>query len=441
MAAACRADGGNQVIIVDTALRAREAAGNPIRVGMVGCGFMGRGVANQIVNSTPGMALVAIANRHVETAQRAYTEAGVEQARLVDDGAGIDKSIAAGVPAITENHFAICEADGIDVVLDVTGTVELAARVTLAAIEGGKHIVLMSAEMDGTFGPILRVRADRAGVVYTGCDGDQPGVEMNLVRFVRGIGVTPLLCGNIKGLQDPYRNPTTQEGFARRWGQNPWMVTSFADGTKVSFEQALVANAAGMRVARRGMLGLDFDGHVDELTERYDVEELRAAGGIVDYVVGSRPNPGIFVLGTHDDPKQKHYLNLYKLGEGPLYSFYTPYHLCHFEVPTSIARAALFGDAAIAPLGGPRVDVVAAAKVDMAAGTTIDAFGGYLTYGQAENSPVARQERLLPMGLAEGCILRRDVPKDHVITYEDVDVPPGRFVDALRAEQDVHFSV
>jgi len=313
--------------------------------------------------------------------------------------------------------------------------------VTLAAIEGGKHIVLMSAEMDGTFGPILRVRADRAGVVYTGCDGDQPGVEMNLVRFVRGIGVTPLLCGNIKGLQDPYRNPTTQEGFARRWGQNPWMVTSFADGTKVSFEQALVANAAGMRVARRGMLGLDFDGHVDELTERYDVEELRAAGGIVDYVVGSRPNPGIFVLGTHDDPKQKHYLNLYKLGEGPLYSFYTPYHLCHFEVPTSIARAALFGDAAIAPLGGPRVDVVAAAKVDMAAGTTIDAFGGYLTYGQAENSPVARQERLLPMGLAEGCILRRDVPKDHVITYEDVDVPPGRFVDALRAEQDVHFSV
>jgi len=429
------------VIMVDTALLERAADGNPIRVGMVGCGFMGRGVVNQIVNSTPGMDLVAIANRHVENAERGYTEAGVEQTRLVDDAAGIDKAIAAGVPAVTDNHLAICEADGIDVVLDVTGTVELAARVSLAAINAGKHIVLMSAEMDGTFGPILKVHADRAGVVYTGVDGDQPGVEMNLVRFVRGIGVTPLLCGNIKGMQDPYRNPTTQEGFARRWGQNRWMVTSFADGTKVSFEQALVANAAGMQVARRGMLGLNFDGHVDELTQRYDVDELRAAGGIVDYVVGSRPSPGIFVLGTHDDPKQKHYLNLYKLGEGPLYSFYTPYHLCHFEVPTTIARAALFHDAAIAPLGGPRVDVVATAKVDLKAGTEIDAFGGYLTYGEAENSSVARAERLLPMGLAEGCVLRHDVSRDHTITLDDVDVPPDRFVDALRAEQDAYFSV
>jgi predicted homoserine dehydrogenase-like protein len=195
-----------------------------------------------------------------------------------------------------------------------------------------------------------------------------------------------------------------------------------------------------MQVARRGMHGLDFDGHVDQLTDQYDVDELRAAGGIVDYVVGTKPGPGIFVFGTHDDPKQRHYLDLYKLGTGPLYSFYTPYHLCHFEVPTTIARAALFGDAAIAPLGGPRVEVVTTAKVDISAGTAIDAFGGYLTYGQAENSAETRTERLLPMGLAEGCVLRRDVPKDHVLTYDDVDVPPNRFIDALRAEQDAHFS-
>jgi predicted homoserine dehydrogenase-like protein len=427
------------VILVDSALQARAADNKSIRVGMVGAGFMGRGVANQIVNSTPGMDLVAIANRHVKTAQRAYTEAGVTESRLVDDGAGIDKAIAAGVPAVTENHLAICEADGVDVVLEVTGTVDLAARVTVAAIGAGKHIVLMSAEMDGTLGPILKVRADQAGVIYTGVDGDQPGVEMNLVRFVRGIGLTALLCGNIKGLQDPYRNPTTQEAFARRWGQNPWMVTSFADGTKVSFEQALVANAAGMQVARRGMHGLNFDGHVDQLTDRYDIDELRAAGGIVDYVVGTKPGPGIFVLGTHDDPKQRHYLDLYKLGTGPLYSFYAPYHLCHFEVPTTIARAALFGDAAIAPLGGPRVEVVTTAKVDILAGTTIDAFGGYLSYGQAENSAETRSERLLPMGLAEGCVLRHDVRKDHVITYDDVEVPPDRFIDTLREEQDARF--
>ena len=144
--------------------------------------------------------------------------------------------------------------------LEVTGAVGFAARVVLDAIAHGKHAIVMNAELDGTLGPLLKVYADRAGVVYTASEGDQPGVQMNLYRFVRGIGVTPLLCGNVKGLHDPYRNPTTQEGFARRWGQNPYMVTSFADGTKISFEQATVANATGMTVARRGMLGFVHDG-------------------------------------------------------------------------------------------------------------------------------------------------------------------------------------
>jgi predicted homoserine dehydrogenase-like protein len=166
---------------------------------------------------------------------------------------------------------------------------------------------------------------------------------------------------------------------------------------------------------------------------------LRELGGIVDYVVGSKPGPGVFVLATHDDPKQRHYLNLYKLGEGPLYSFYTPYHLCHFEVPLSVARVVLCGDAVLQPLDGPRVDVVATAKTDLQAGTVIDALGGYHSYGQAETYDASRAEGLLPMGLAEGCKLLRDVRKDQVLTYADVEVPEGRLVDQLRAEQDEAF--
>jgi predicted homoserine dehydrogenase-like protein len=262
---------------------------------------------------------------------------------------------------------------------------------------------------------------------------------MNLYRFVKGIGVTPLLCGNIKGLQDPYRTPTTQAGFAAKWGQNPWMVTSFADGTKISFEQAIVANATGMRAPRRGLYGRDFAGHIDELTSAYDIDELERLGGIVDYVVGSSPPPGVYVFATHDDPRQRHYMNLYKRGEGPLYSFYTPYHLCHFEVPNSLARVALFEDAVLAPIGGPVVDVVATAKIDLHAGETIDGIGQYLTYGQCENSDVTLAERLLPMGLAEGSRLVRDVPCDQVLTYADVELPAGRLADALRAEQDATF--
>ena len=429
------------MIIIDNALKARAAAGNPVKVGMIGAGFMGRGIANQIINSVPGMELVAISNRSIDGAKRAYTEAGIEDIQVVDSVGELESAIAQGKYAITEDAKLISQADGIDAIIEVTGAVEFGAHVVMEAIAHRKHIIMMNAELDGTIGPILKVYADKAGVILSACDGDQPGVQMNLYRFVKSIGLTPLLCGNIKGLQDPYRNPTTQESFAKRWGQKAHMVTSFADGSKISFEQAIVANATGMKVAKRGMLGYDFTGHVDEMTNMYDVEQLKQLGGIVDYVVGAKPGPGVYVFATHDDPKQRHYLNLYKLGEGPLYSFYTPYHLCHFEVPLSVARAVLFQDAVMAPLAGPLVDVVTTAKIDLKAGETLDGIGFYMTYGQCENSDIVQQQKLLPMGLAEGCRLKRDIPKDQVLTYDDVELPEGRLCDQLRAEQDKYFAL
>lgn len=443
------------MFIVDTALKARQEAGNPVRVGMIGSGFMGRGIANQIANSVPGMELVAIFNRSVDKAIRAYQEAGIENIQTVNTVAELEASIAQGKSAVTDDAMLLCRAEGIDALIEVTGAVEFGAQVVMEAIAHRKHIVLMNAELDGTIGSILKVYADKAGVILSACDGDQPGVEMNLYRFVKSIGVTPLVCGNIKGLQDAYRNPTTQKGFAEKWGQNVNMVTSFADGTKISFEQAIVANATGMTVPKRGMFGYDFSlhrdelvekfnlnytGHIDDLTQLYDVDQLKELGGIVDYVVAVKPGPGVYVFGTHDDPKQQHYLNLYKLGEGPLYSFYTPYHLCHFEVPLSVARAVLFQDAVMAPLGGPTVDVITTAKIDLKAGETIDCIGGYMTYGQCERSDITQSQRLLPMGLAEDCRLKRDIAKDQVLTYDDVEFPADRLCDKLRAEQDAYFA-
>ncbi|MBD2298786.1 Gfo/Idh/MocA family oxidoreductase [Nostoc sp. FACHB-87] len=428
------------MIIIDNALKARAAAGNPIKVGMIGAGFMGRGIANQIINSVPGMELVAIFNRSIDGAKRAYTEAGIADVQVVNTVSDLEDAIASGKYTITDDAKIICQAESIEAIIEVTGAVEFGAHIVMEAIAHRKHVIMMNAELDGTVGPILKVYADKAGVILSACDGDQPGVEMNLYRFVQSIGLTPLLCGNIKGLQDPYRNPTTQEGFAKRWGQKAHMVTSFADGSKISFEQAIVANATGMQVAKRGMLGYDFTGHVDEMTNMYDIDQLKELGGIVDYVVGAKPGPGVFVFATHDDPKQRHYLNLYKLGEGPLYSFYTPYHLCHFEVPLSVARAVLFHDAVMAPINKPMVDVVTTAKIDLKAGETLDGIGYYMTYGQCENSPIVQAQKLLPMGLAEGCRLKRDIPRDQVLTYDDVELPEGRLCDQLRAEQNAYFA-
>ena len=430
------------MILVDNALKARQAAGQPIRVGMVGAGFMGRGVARQICRYVPGMMLVAIANRTLAQARRAYDEAGELGAREVGSVAALERCIELGQPAITDDALLLSRAEGIDAIIEVTGAVEYGAHVVLEAIRHGKHIVLLNAELDGTVGSILKVYADRAGVVYTVSDGDQPGVTLNLARFVLGLGVKPVLCGNIKGLHDPYRNPTTQEGFARQWGQNPSMVTSFADGSKISFEQAVIANALGMEVAQRGMLGptVPAGTPISKAAEWYPHELLLNGGpGLVDYVVGAEPGPGVFVLGTHDDPVQQHYLKLYKLGPGPLYCFYTPYHLCHFETPNSVARAVLFGDAALAPQGAPCVEVITAAKIPLRAGDVLDGIGHYMTYGLAENYPLARRQNLLPIGVAEGCVLRHDVPKDQVLTYDDVVLPEGRLIDQLRREQEDYF--
>ncbi|MGF1570366.1 MAG: NAD(P)H-dependent oxidoreductase [Nodosilinea sp.] len=428
------------MFIVDSALKARHAAGNPVKVGMVGAGFMGWGIANQIVNYLPGMELVAISSRTLASARKAYAEAGIHQPLAVTTEGALGDAIRAGQPAVTEDPTLLCRVEDIDVLIEVTGTIEFAAGVVLEAIANHKPVVLMNAELDGTIGPILKTYADRAGVILSGCDGDQPGVEMNLYRYVQSIGLKPLVCGNIKGLQDPYRNPTTQAGFAQQWGQAAHMVTSFADGTKISFEQAIVANATGMKVSQRGMIGRDFRGHIDELTEVYNADELKAWGGIVDYVVGAQPSPGVYVIGLMEDPKQHHYLRYYKKGDGPLYSFYTPYHLCHLEVPLSAARVVLFNDVVLAPTAGTMVDVITLAKTDLKAGETLDGIGYYMTYGQCENSEVVQAQRLLPIGLAEGCRLKRDVPQDRVLTYDDVLLPEGRLCDRLRAEQDAYFA-
>ena len=422
------------MILVDSALRKRAEEGRPVKVAMIGAGAIGRGVASQIINSTPGMVLAVVGNRTTANAVRALELSGVSEWRNVSNIKELNECVASGVTAVTEDVFLACEADEVDIIVEVLSEVEIAAKVALHAFSLGKDYVTMNAEMDATFGLELRARAEAAGVVYSVADGDQPGVQMNVWRYVKGLGMEPLVCGNIKGLQDCRRNPTTQEGFARTWNQGVKMVTSFADGTKISFEQASVANATGMCVSQRGMLGGDFKGHIDELCHsgRYDVEELRALGGVVDYVVGASPPAGVFVLAANGDEFHRFNLKLYKMGEGPLYSFYAHAHLCYFDVPSSIARVALFKDTVIAAREH-KVDVVTVAKIDLKAGTVLDGIGGYHTYGVCENAPVSISAKLLPMGLSEGARLLRDIPCDGVIGYDDVELPGGRLGDELRS--------
>lgn len=427
------------MIILDRALEKREQEGRPIRVGLVGAGFMGHSIALQIANYVKGMRLVAISNRTLSKAETAFLGSGVSEMARVENVSQLEESIAKGRPAITNDALLLCHAEGIDVIIEATSDVEFTAQVAHGAINSNKHIVVMNADLDATVGPILNVYANRAGVVMSGTDGDQPGTLMNLYRWVKSIGYRPVLMGNMKGLLDFYRTPDTQKGFAEKYGLTRKMATSFADGTKMSMENALVANATGFGVGTRGMYGPKCK-FVNEAKDVFPLEKLlNGPSGIVDYVLGAEPGPGVFVLGYDDHPHRKMYMEYNKLGEGPLYVFYTPYHLSAWEVPLTAARIVLFQDAAVSPLGGPVCDVMTVAKRNLKAGEVLDGIGGFDTYGMIDNAEVCRKENLLLMGLSEGCRLRRDISKDRAITCADVELPNNRLIHKLRADQDAHF--
>ena len=424
-------------MVIDTALRDLEAKGCPIRVGMVGAGATGRAIALQLGTPVPGIRLMAIANRTPAHGERAFREAGVPEWRRVDSAHDAEAAISSGLPVLTEDPSVLIACNAIDILVEVTGTIETAAHVVLEAFDHGKHVVLVNAEIDSLLGPILKLKADRAGVVVTHTDGDEPGVALTHLRYVRSLGLRPVAAGNIKGMVDYYRTPETQRAFAEKWDQDARKVTSFADATKLSMETTIIANATGFHVGRRGMYGPACS-YVRELAHLLPADQMLETG-LVDYSVGAAPHTGAFVIVHEESQLKKDQLRYYKLGDGPFYVFYTPYHLPHIQIASTIGRAVIHRDATVVPIDGPVCEVVTIAKRDLEPGERLDGIGGFCTYGLIENVATARAAGALPIGLSEGCVLRRHISKDELLSFDDVESPSGRFVEALWREQNAHW--
>ncbi len=223
---------------------------------------------------------------------------------------------------------------------------------------------------------------------------------------------------------DYYRNPDTQRAFAEKNDQDARKVTSFADATKLSMEATVLSNATGFKVGRRGMYG-PACGYVREIGNLLPAEQM-IESGLVDYALGAAPHTGAFVVIHEENPLKKAQLSYYKLGDGPFYVFYTPFHLPHLQIASTIGRAFVHRDPTVAPIGGPVCEVVTIAKRDLKAGEKLDGVGGYCSYGLIDNASSARAASALPIGLSEGSVLRRAVAKDSVVTFDDVDMPSGR---------------
>ncbi len=425
------------MIIVDTALAAREASGDPVRVALVGGGFVARCVALQFLTPLRGMRLVAIANRTVGKAESAFRDAGATDVVRVDTARELDAAAAAGRFAVTDDVDVVCTADSVDVVIEATGHVEFGTHVCFEAIRNGKHVILMGAEIDASVGPILKTYADRAGVIYSYTDGDEPGVAMNLYRFVDSMGYRPVMLGQLKGFLDRYRNPDTQRELATRVGQNPAVLACFADGSKLALEAAIMGNATGFVPGVRGMRGYPCE-HVNDILDEFTAEDFTSEG-YVDYALGAAPHTGAFVICHNDNPAKRQLMAYLKMGDGPLYMFYQPYHLPPWQVAHSVARAALFNDPTITPRGGPVCDTISYAKRDLKARELLDGMGGFTCYGLIERYEVCRRENTLPIAVSVDCRLKHDIARDQPITYDDVDLPPDRLVDRLRVEQAERF--
>ena len=423
---------------VDTALREREAMGQPIRVGMIGAGATGRAIALQLGTPVPGIRLVAISNRTLEHAERAFREAGIENWLRVASAKEADTAIARGQAILTDDPSVLTACKAIDLLIEVTGSVEPAARVVLQAFERGKHVVLVNAELDSFIGPILKLKADQAGVVVTHTDGDEPGVAMTLLRYLRSLGLRTVAAGNLKGMVDYYRNPDTQKAFAEKNDQDVKKVTSFADSTKLSMEATVLANATGFRAGRRGMYGPACK-DVREMAALLPADQMLSTG-LVDYALGASPYTGAFVIVYENSALKKVQLAYYKLGDGPFYVFYTPFHLPHIQIVSTIGRAVIHHDPTVAPIAGPVCEVVTIAKRDLKAGERLDGIGGFCVYGLVDNSAAARAISALPIALSEGCIMRHDVSKDQVLKFTDVESPTGRLTEALWREQNERWS-
>ncbi len=426
------------MIIVDTELAKRADAGNPITVALFGGGYMARCIALQVVTAAKGMRLVVISNRTVDKAVRCYSEAGIDDVTYVTGTTALENAIATKIQYIvTDDAMAVCQADGIDVVVEATGNIEFGTQISYEAIRHGKHVILLSAEVDASVGPILKTHADSAGVIFSYTDGDEPGVGMNMYRFLESMDYRPVLMGQLKGFLNRYRTPETQIEFAANWGQNPTVLASFADGSKLALEAAIMGNATGFVPQVRGMKGYPCE-HVNDMLAHFSVDDFEKHG-LVDFALGAAPHTGAFVICYNEHPAKRKLMKYLKMGDGPLYMFYTPYHLPPWQIIHSVARAVLFNDATITPRGAPVCDSISYAKRDLKAGEKLDGMGGFTCYGMIERYEICREERFLPIAISMDCILNRDIAQDQPITYKDVTLPTDRLCDRLREEQEEYF--
>jgi predicted homoserine dehydrogenase-like protein len=417
---------------MDTLLETLKSRKTDIRVVIIGMGAMGKGLFYQC-KITPGIKCIGIADLNLGKCVDALDMVG-EKYEFAQTSLEVEDAVRKNAVALCEDGELLAACEQADVVIEASNAIAAGAAFVLTALTHKKHVVLMNAEIDLLFGPYFMKVARENGVVCTSIDGDQYGVLKRVIDDFQLWGFELVMAGNIKGFLDRYSNPTKIIPEADRRNLDYKMCTSYTDGTKLNIEMAIIANAFGMKTLVPGMMG-PRAAHVSEVPRIFDLHVLwEDRKPFVDYILGAEPGGGIFAVGYHKHPYQQSMMEYYKMGKGPFYLFYRPYHLCHVEAIASVAEPFLYEKALLQPQKGYQTDVYAYAKTDLKAGDTLDGLGGYTCYGMIENCVEPNGQNRLPVLLAENVILKKDIPKDGKINFEDVQVKDDDYAFKIAAK-------
>lgn len=421
---------------IDKKLEDRQKDGNPIMVGIIGAGQMGTEIITQ-VSLMKGMEIAVVVDISEEVASAAFKyQKKKPEILFTNDINKASKALELGKKIVTTNYKLATRLTQVDTIIDATGSVEMGALITLDAIDHKKNIVMMSVECDITIGPILRQFAENAGVVYSLAAGDEPAAILELYRFANALGFTVVSAG--KGKNNPldiYATPIDLQKKADERNMSARMLCEFVDGSKTAIEMAAVSNATGLVPDIRGMHGSRST--VEELNKVFIPKKdggVLNKVGVVDFAIGV--HPGVFIIFYTDNKRLREGLIQRDMGNGPYYLLFRPYHLCSIEVPLTVAQTVIYKESSGHPQKKLVSECIAIAKRDIKVGETLDGIGETCYRGSIELAAIARDENLLPLGLARGVVTRKNVKKDEVITYDMVEIVNESVLLDLRKIQD-----
>jgi predicted homoserine dehydrogenase-like protein len=418
-------------------LQQRAADGKPVRVGMIGAGKFGSMYLSQVPR-TPGIHMVGIADLSPDRAKAALRNVGWSEDSFT--ASSLESAAKQGNTAIIDDGMALIKSPHIDIIIDATGNPAIGIAHVLACCEHGKHIVMVNVEADALAGPLLKKRADEAGIVYSLAYGDQPALICEMVDWARAAGFSVVAAGKGTKYLSSYHSSTPDTVWqhygltaedAAKGGMNAQMFNSFLDGTKSAIEMASVANATGLSAPT----GLRFPAvGVDDLSR---ILIPKSDGGILDSrgqveVISSlerdtRPvfrdlRWGVYVTFAADSEYVARCFREYGLvtdPSGQYSAMYKPYHLIGLELGITVASIGVRGESTGAPICW-NGDVVATAKRDLAAGEVLDGEGGFTVYGKLFPAQESIALGGLPLGLAHGVKLLKPVKAGQAVSWSDV---------------------